>query len=57
MSILVGFLSIPAGFRGFRPESVEEWKVLLMSLKDLFGRRERKQRIKIISQGSFVQEV
>ena len=41
MLILVGFLSIPAGilrnswnswipagFRGFRPESVEEWKVL-----------------------------
>ena len=38
MSILVGFLSIPAGilrnswipagFRGFRLESVEEWKVL-----------------------------
>ena len=27
-----------------------------MSLKDLFGPREQEQRIKIITQGSFVQE-
>ena len=34
MSILVGFLSIPAGIPGFRPESVEEWKVLRMEMPE-----------------------
>ena len=32
------------------------WGNYLMSLKDLSGPREQEQRIKIISQGSFVQE-
>ena len=45
MLILVGFLSIPAGIlrnswipagiRGIRPESVEEWKVLVRGLADV----------------------
>ena len=33
MSIPFGFLLIPAGIRGIRPESVEEWKVLRLSRK------------------------